>query len=242
MADGTNGKDREKQGPASSLGFTLPFADEVPAGTLANPVAVMAAATAASVAIGTQFATAFLGLMQASMEAIGRTDARDAAAQRAEPKGADARDAEARSAAPEVKTETAPAATVVAATEAPVVTPKVATPKPVRKAAERAEKATAKAATQRSKAASSVAEPVKAPAAKAKASKPAARKAKADDLKKISGIGPKLEDLLNGMGVARYAAIAAWTDKDVEHFDRELGLDGRIAKDDWIAQAKALLR
>ncbi|MCO5730643.1 hypothetical protein [Rhizobium sp. SSA_523] len=79
--------------------------------------------------------------------------------------------------------------------------------------------------------------------------KPAGRKKAAsqaveagDDLKAIAGIGPKLAELLAGMGVRRYAQIAAWTQKDVEQFDRELGLDGRIAKDDWIAQAKALLR
>ncbi|MBT9368304.1 5' DNA nuclease [Rhizobium sp. CSW-27] len=235
MADGTNGKDREQQGPASSLGFTLPFADEVPAGALANPVAVMAAATAASVAIGTQFATAFLGLMQASMDAAARS----------EPK------TDQPNAAPEPSVSQAePAHAPVAPVEsAPVAeAPSKAKAKPVRKVAEPvAVKADApvKATARRMKAAPSVAEPAPAPKAKAvksKASKPAARKAKADDLKKISGIGPKLEDLLNGMGVASYAAIAAWTDKDVEHFDRELGLDGRIAKDDWIAQAKALLR
>ena len=64
--------------------------------------------------------------------------------------------------------------------------------------------------------------------------------APADDLKKISGIGPKLEQVLNGMGVRRYADVALWSDKDVKRFDEQLGFGGRIARDGWVEQAKAL--
>ncbi|OCP16412.1 MULTISPECIES: NADH:ubiquinone oxidoreductase [unclassified Ensifer] len=78
------------------------------------------------------------------------------------------------------------------------------------------------------------AEPVKAPAA----SKAKARAA--DDLKRISGIGPKLEQVLNGKGVRRFADIAAWSDADITRFDDELGFGGRILRDDWVKQAKAL--
>ncbi|KOF22224.1 NADH:ubiquinone oxidoreductase [Ensifer adhaerens] len=78
------------------------------------------------------------------------------------------------------------------------------------------------------------AEPAKAPAAsKAKARAP-------DDLKRISGIGPKLEQVLNGKGILRFADIAAWSDADVARFDDELGFGGRILRDDWVKQAKAL--
>lgn len=64
----------------------------------------------------------------------------------------------------------------------------------------------------------------------------------ADDLKRISGIGPKLEQVLNGMGVRRYADVALWSDKDVQRIDDQLGFGGRIARDGWVAQAKALMK
>ena len=63
-----------------------------------------------------------------------------------------------------------------------------------------------------------------------------------DDLKQISGIGPKLEQVLNGMGIRRFAEIARWTDKDVKRVDDQLGFGGRIARDGWVAQAKALMK
>ena len=71
---------------------------------------------------------------------------------------------------------------------------------------------------------------------------PAAKAAKADDLKAISGIGPKLEQVLNGMGLRRYADIAALTDADVARIEAELGLDGRIARDGWVEQARTLAK
>lgn len=78
----------------------------------------------------------------------------------------------------------------------------------------------------------------KAPAAK-RVRKPA-RKGP-DDLKKISGVGPRLEKVLNGMGVTTYAQIASWSDEDVLRMDETLGLDNRIVRDQWVKQAKALL-
>ena len=68
----------------------------------------------------------------------------------------------------------------------------------------------------------------------------AAKAVKADDLKAISGIGPKLEQVLNGMGLKRYADIAALTDADAARIEAELGFSGRIARDGWVEQAKAL--
>ena len=71
---------------------------------------------------------------------------------------------------------------------------------------------------------------------------PAAKAAKADDLKAISGIGPKLEQVLNGMGFKRYADIAALKAGDVARIEAELGLDGRIARDGWVEQARTLVK
>ena len=63
---------------------------------------------------------------------------------------------------------------------------------------------------------------------------------KADDLKKIGGIGPALERKLNALGVTRYDQIAAFSDEDVEKVDTALNYKGRVSRDDWVGQAKAL--
>ena len=68
----------------------------------------------------------------------------------------------------------------------------------------------------------------------------ASKPAKVDDLKMISGIGPKLEQVLNGMGIWTYSQIAAWTTEQAASVDDRLGFAGRIGRDDWIGQAKAL--
>lgn len=62
-----------------------------------------------------------------------------------------------------------------------------------------------------------------------------------DNLKKISGVGPKLEDLLNQNGVYYFWQIASWTDSDVVFMDQRLDVfKGRIGRDNWVAQAKVL--
>ncbi|MGO6900467.1 5' DNA nuclease, partial [Rhizobium ruizarguesonis] len=63
---------------------------------------------------------------------------------------------------------------------------------------------------------------------------------KADDLKLIAGIGPKLEQVLNAKGIRSFAEIAAWTDEEIARLDAELGFNGRIGRDDWAGQAKVL--
>ena len=74
--------------------------------------------------------------------------------------------------------------------------------------------------------------------------KPAAieRPASPDDLKAISGIGPKLETVLNGLGVWTYAQIAAWSPPEIAWVDDHLGFNGRIGRDGWIAQAAELAK
>ena len=64
--------------------------------------------------------------------------------------------------------------------------------------------------------------------------------AKPDDLKAISGIGPKLETVLNGLGVWTYRQIAGWTDSEIGWVDEHLSFGGRIVRDDWTGQAKKL--
>ncbi|PRY21883.1 LSU ribosomal protein L21P [Aliiruegeria haliotis] len=91
-----------------------------------------------------------------------------------------------------------------------------------------------------------------APAAKAPAAKPAPKKAAkpapaaeapaaaADDLKKLSGVGPALEKKLLAAGITSFAQIAAWTEEDVARFDEELSFKGRIEREGWVEQAKEL--
>ncbi len=62
----------------------------------------------------------------------------------------------------------------------------------------------------------------------------------ADDLKKITGVGPVLEKKLHAFGVTQYAQIAAFTKADIDKLDEALSFKGRIERDDWVGQAKAL--
>ncbi len=70
----------------------------------------------------------------------------------------------------------------------------------------------------------------------------AAREGGADDLKKISGVGPKLEGVLNELGFYHFDQIAAWTSEEIAWVDSRLKFKGRIERDDWIAQATALAK
>ena len=102
-------------------------------------------------------------------------------------------------------------------------------------------------------------------APKAEAKKPAAKKAEttkaetkkaeapaealftapegaADDLKKISGVGPVLEKKLNGLGITTYAQIAAFSADDIAKVDEALSFKGRIERDNWLQQAADLAK
>ncbi len=64
-----------------------------------------------------------------------------------------------------------------------------------------------------------------------------AAKGEADDLKKISGVGPKLEGTLNEIGVFHFWQIAEWGPAEIAYMDDRLSFKGRIERDNWIAQA-----
>ncbi|EDQ33418.2 hypothetical protein HPDFL43_09287 [Hoeflea phototrophica DFL-43] len=61
-----------------------------------------------------------------------------------------------------------------------------------------------------------------------------------DDLKLISGVGPKLEQVLNGLGIWTFAQIADWKAEEIAWVDDYLQFKGRIDRDDWISQARTL--
>ncbi len=63
----------------------------------------------------------------------------------------------------------------------------------------------------------------------------------ADDLKAIKGVGPKLEALLNHLGVYHFGQIARWSAEEIAWVDANLeGFKGRVSRDDWVSQAKVL--
>ena len=62
----------------------------------------------------------------------------------------------------------------------------------------------------------------------------------ADDLKRINGVGPGIERALNENGIFHYRQIALLTPQNLVWLDHHLRLKGRIEREDWIGQAKAL--
>lgn len=128
-----------------------------------------------------------------------------------------------------------------------------AEPSKIETVAEKAGYATSAAVTSAAKAAreamSDVAELAGIPSAKAvpaiEAVRPAAlaapRDGGADDLKKIKGVGPKLEELLHSLGYYHFDQIANWTPAEIAWVDSNLeGFNGRATRDEWVAQAKLL--
>ncbi|MEM8843307.1 MAG: NAD(P)H-dependent oxidoreductase subunit E, partial [Pseudomonadota bacterium] len=67
-----------------------------------------------------------------------------------------------------------------------------------------------------------------------------ARGGQPDDLKRIKGVGPKLEGILHELGVFHFDQIAAWTPAEIAWVDERLKFKGRIERDGWIEQAKSL--
>lgn len=61
-----------------------------------------------------------------------------------------------------------------------------------------------------------------------------------DDLTRIKGIGPKLNDMCHSLGVSRFDQISKWSDADVAEVDQYLKIKGRITRDKWVEQAKLL--
>jgi len=63
----------------------------------------------------------------------------------------------------------------------------------------------------------------------------------ADNLKEIKGVGPKLEKLLNSMGVYHFDQVASWSADEIAWVDANLeGFKGRVSRDNWVDQAKLL--
>ena len=63
--------------------------------------------------------------------------------------------------------------------------------------------------------------------------------AESDDLKKLTGVGPKLAEKLNAAGVTTYEQIANWSEDDFNAVNEEVSLKG-IELETIAAEAKAL--
>lgn len=66
-------------------------------------------------------------------------------------------------------------------------------------------------------------------------------KGEADDLTRIKGVGEELIERLEKIGVVQFEQIANWTDDDIANVDEVLSFKGRIEREDWVEQAKALM-
>ncbi|MEE9379938.1 MAG: 30S ribosomal protein S1 [Hyphomonadaceae bacterium] len=120
---------------------------------------------------------------------------------------------------------------------------------PAAKAAPKAKKAAPKAETEPETKAAPAKKAEKAPA-KAEADTTAlddkgrltGPQGDADDLKKISGVGPAFEKKLNSAGIFHFWQVAALKKAQVEALEEELGMSGRMERDDWVKQAKAFMK
>lgn len=63
-----------------------------------------------------------------------------------------------------------------------------------------------------------------------------------DDFRRISGIGPRVERWLHDFGIYHYDQIARWSVEQAEAVSLQLGFPGRVAREQWVAQALVLSR
>ncbi|MEJ2575689.1 MAG: hypothetical protein P8106_03120 [Gammaproteobacteria bacterium] len=62
-----------------------------------------------------------------------------------------------------------------------------------------------------------------------------------DDLQRIKGVGPRIATLLNELGIYQYRQLAALTPEAIADIDAKLRFRGRIERERWVEQARALL-
>ncbi|MDT8760085.1 hypothetical protein MZO42_15400 [Sphingomonas psychrotolerans] len=74
-------------------------------------------------------------------------------------------------------------------------------------------------------------------------SDPAPAPATPDQLTRMKGVGPKVAERLNALGITSFAQLAALSPAEVEALDARLGnFQGRIHRDRWVEQAGFLAR
>jgi NADH-quinone oxidoreductase subunit E len=247
-----SGSDKDGKGRPGDPADVPPVSDATD--PLMNPAAALAAATAFGFGMAAQMSRFFLGSLQGAMDLTGEL------ARQLE----DERKAKEASTAPEPAAQPKPVVTPEAVKEKVKAAPAAPKPKPAKASPVKAEPKTGSKANAKAK--PEVAKPVAKAGAKTKAPKrpaagttakvaeaakvevpektvkaaPARKGGKTDDLKRIDGIGPKLEQMLKGRGITRIQQIAELEPEALAALDTELGLDGRTLRDDWTGQAKRL--
>ncbi len=58
----------------------------------------------------------------------------------------------------------------------------------------------------------------------------------------ISGVGPKIEGILHDLGIFTFEQVSKWKKAEREWVDGYLSFHGRIEREDWVKQAKALAK
>jgi NADH-quinone oxidoreductase subunit E len=62
-----------------------------------------------------------------------------------------------------------------------------------------------------------------------------------DHLKRIKGVGPKIEGVLHELGIYHFDQIAAWGPAELAWIDAHIeGFSGRAIREDWVGQAAIL--
>lgn len=201
---------------------------------MAHPTAALAAATAIGFGFATHMTSVFLGSLHGAIDATSKLARRLEEEQQAK---AGTPDEDPSSA--EVTVEPAPAVKDVKPRKA--VQPMPATVKVAKPVAAKAKPAAEKAPAAKAATGAKVAT-AETPAAAVKTARAGRASGKTDDLKKIEGVGPKLEQVLNSRGIRRFADLAALDAAELEALDAAIGLDGRAIRDDWAGQARQLAR
>lgn len=190
---------------------------------MAHPMATAAAVTAVGIGMASHASGMMFGYMQAMLEASQKStlpvDETNASASVTSPK-ADAR-------TPVMRAKEKPDAKVAAKSSSTGV----AKLKSVAYKASGAAKETKPAKTTASVETSSLQPTASRPKEMRKPPKP-------DDLKLISGVGPKLEELLNTLGIWKFSQISKWSDAEVNWVDDYMQFGGRIERDGWVEQAR----
>ncbi|SEK70372.1 hypothetical protein [Pacificibacter marinus] len=154
-----------------------------------------------------------------------------------------------KKAAPKKAATKAPAKPKAAAAAKTAPAAKKAAPAKKTTAKAAATKPVAKVAATKAPVAAKAPAAAKAPSAKAavaKDGKPAlltaARASGADDLKQLKGVGPKLEQTLNGLGFYHFDQIAGLRKKEITWLDEQLTRSSAAQITEWSSQAKVLAK
>jgi len=68
----------------------------------------------------------------------------------------------------------------------------------------------------------------------------APRSGEGDKLTRIRGIGVKIDEALNEVGIFHFDQIANWSEENIDWIENNVAFPGRVKREQWVAQAKIL--